>query len=620
MARLERKPNRRPRRKKPPESQPINDLLRRKKRGDKMFATRVKNKVGPVQSKKRPAELLSHPTKQINVDGQPGMESLKGLLGIEISFDHLYILEKKLRSGSFGTVWTTKHRLTNDEFAVKVIDRTKLKLKDDQAVHREVEVMRELTTSMSHELFIGLVDFFETPEKFYVVLELARGGDVFDRLAQRSVYTEQDARILGTNLVNAIATMHQLNFVHRDLKPENLLLVEKDNDSCIKVADFGFAKQIQPNEFLTTRCGTPAFVAPEILIGSPYRTTVDMWSCGVILYLLLGGYPPFQGENHKALFRKIRAADYVFHDKYWEHISIHIKQLIAQMLTVDPHSRITAKEALSQNPWLTPVESDSEESIRSYNSTMLTSTLTQLKKFNARRKLKGAMSAVVFATSAKFWDSGTISFMPRETTTIKSQSIKSTKSKFGFFGSKAKGKTLLTGGKSGKTFRDIYHLNTTLRKGTFATIWSGNEIGTGVPHAFKVVQREKLTPKDDAAVMNEVAILQSLRHPHIVPLTDFFEERDYFYMVMEMMDGGDVFDRIVQRTHYSEKNARDLAIALLNAVKYIHERGVAHRDLKPQNLLLARRDDDSYIKVADFGFAKRVHTPKSLTTRCGTPT
>ena len=97
-----------------------------------------------------------------------------------------------------------------------------------------------------------------------------------------------------------------------------------------------------------------------------------MWSCGVILYLLLGGYPPYQGENHKALFRKIRAADYVFHDKYCEHISIHIKQLIAQMSTVDPHSRITAKEALSQNPCLIPLESDSED-----NSTVLTSTLTQ---------------------------------------------------------------------------------------------------------------------------------------------------------------------------------------------------------------------------------------------------
>ena len=138
------------------------------------------------------------------------------------------------------------------------------------------------------------------------------------------------------------------------------------------------------------------------------------------------------------------------------------------------------------------------------------------------------MSAMIFATSDKFWDSETISFMPRESTTIRSQSMKSTKSKFAIFESKAKGKTLLTGGKSGKTFRDIYHLNSPLRKGTFATIWSGNEIGTGVPHAFKVVHREKLTPKDDAAVMNEVAMLQSLRHPHIVPLTNFLENEIIF--------------------------------------------------------------------------------------------
>jgi len=464
------------------------------------------------------------------------------------------------------------------------------------------------------------VDFYETPKTFYVVLELARGGDVFDRLSKRTVYTEQDARKLGCNLVTAISTMHQLNIVHRDLKPENLLLVETKNDSFIKLADFGFSKKIPSSDYLTTRCGTPAFVAPEILIGSPYRTTVDMWSCGVILYLLLGGYPPFQGENHKALFRKIRAADYVFHDKYWEHISIHAKQLIAQMLTVDPQSRITAQHAMVNHPWLTDNESD-VDSLDMYSSTDLSTTLDQIRKFNARRKLKGVMQAVTYATSAKFWNSDTVSFMTRDTTAIQSQAFSavSTKQKIADKFGKTKGR-ILTGGKAGKTFRDIYQLDSKLRKGIFATVWSGKHITSGVPKAIKVIHRAKLTPKDDAAVMNEVAILQSLRHAHIVPLHDFFEERDYFYMVMEMMDGGDVFDRIVQRTHYTEKNARDLCIALLNAVLYIHQRGVAHRDLKPQNLLLARRDDDSYIKVADFGFAKRVHTPKSLTTRCGTPT
>ena len=143
-----------------------------------------------------------------------------------------------------------------------------------------------------------------------MVLELARGGDVFDRIAKRKSYSEMDARKLVRNLLDAVSHMHNCCFCHRDLKPENLLLLDKEDDvNGLKIADFGFATKCLHNEKLKTRCGTPAFVAPEILIGTDYNMAVDVWSCGVIVFILLGGYPPFKDPDRKILFRKIRAAD-----------------------------------------------------------------------------------------------------------------------------------------------------------------------------------------------------------------------------------------------------------------------------------------------------------------------
>mmetsp|Transcript_34634 Transcript_34634/g.69966 ORF Transcript_34634/g.69966 Transcript_34634/m.69966 type:complete len:781 (-) Transcript_34634:3058-5400(-) len=533
--------------------------------------------------------------------------SLEAMLGLEIGFANLYTLNQKLNSGSFASVWVCTHKITASQFAVKVIDRPKLKPKDDAAVYREVSILKSLSGSYDDGI-INLIDFFETPVTFHLILELARGGDVFDRLSKRTVYTEKFARDLARRLLDAVRYIHSYGIVHRDLKPENLLLVDEINDTNIKLGDFGFAKRLADSPGgLRTRCGTPAFVAPEILLGIPYGSAVDMWSCGVILYLLLGGYPPFQAENSKALFRKIRAADYVFHDKYWENVSIEAKQLIASLLQVDPSVRYDASAAL-RSRWMSI---DDEE----LSDSDLSGSLSQMRKFNARRKLKGAMHAVNWAVHAKFWDEEKISFSTKSTLTG-SGGDKSAESAIEGWSKKSK----LSGVKVGKTFKDLYVLEDKIRAGSFATIWKARHKESGHVWAVKVVKRKDLKPKDDAQFLQEVAILQSLRHKNIVALNDLFEEKDYFYLVMELLNGGDVFDRIVEKNHYTELDARNLARELLSAVAYMHDRGVAHRDLKPQNLLLVSKDDDADIKVADFGFAKRVHVPNSLMTRCGTPT
>jgi len=174
-------------------------------------------------------------------------------------------------------------------------------------------------------------------------------------------------------------------------------------------------------------------------------------------------------------------------------------------------------------------------------------------------------------------------------------------------------------GLKGKTFREIYQLNARLKSGSFATVCRGTHRASGKKVAIKCVLRKDLPPNDDAAIYDEVSIMSSLTHPHIVPLIDFFEEKDCYFLVMELMSGGDLFDRIGKKKTYSEEDARDLAVKMLKAMSYCHSHKIAHCDMKPKNLLLMSEDNHSYIKLADFGFAARCHTEKCLTKQCGTP-
>lgn len=515
-------------------------------------------------------------------------------------FDDNYILDKRLRSGSYGVVYTTRHKVTNEEYAVKVIDRTKLKKRDDDAMFREVEILRDLQAIPN---IVGLIDFYLESQTFYVVQVYAQGGDVFDRLAKRVSYTEKDARDLGIVLLKTMKDMHRRKICHRDLKPENLLLKDQGDDAGILLADFGFAKYV-PEGGLKTRCGTPAFVAPEILVGEPYDTQADMWSVGCLLYMLIGGYPPFQDETHRGLFRKIRAADFTFHDVYWANVSVHAKQLIAKLLTVDPKLRLNADNSLL-TAWLQVQEE--QLSVRD-----LSGSIDEIKKFSAKRKLKSAMHAVMWGVHSAFRTdkvSDLMQMADKKDEENKSLSLVDIKLE-----QHAARFNLGRAHKHG--FDELYELGPKIHRGSFAVVKECRHREWDEKYAVKIIKRDKRT---DEAVLHEVAIMNQLDHPHIVKVVDFFEEEEFYYIVMELMAGGDVFDRIISMNQYTEADARDLAKILLEAVNYMHQAGIAHRDLKPQNLLLRSKNDNATIKVADFGFSRKVHTPKSLSNRCGTP-
>lgn len=298
------------------------------------------------------------------------------------SFESEYTLGKELGSGAYAVVYECTSKANGRKAAVKVVERSKLTVEDDEALKEEVAILR----NMKHDHIVQLFDFYQDRQKYYLVLEICLGGELFDRIVEKKSYNEKEARDLVRVLFDALHYCHQAQVVHRDLKPENLLLEDGRDDANIKLADFGFAQRIYTPNSLTTQCGTPGYVAPEILKGIPYGEKVDVWSAGVITYILLGGYPPFYDENQGRMFRKIKRGEFKFHSPMWDNVSPEAKDLIKKLLVVDPSQRLTAADAL-KHAWV--LTNDDVLQKRD-----LTNTVEEMKRFNAKRKFRGAVAAV----------------------------------------------------------------------------------------------------------------------------------------------------------------------------------------------------------------------------------
>lgn len=286
-----------------------------------------------------------------------------------------YLLDENhvLGKGNFSIVYLGEHLESHTRVAIKKIVKLGVKNKPEM-LKNEVDILKKL----EHPYIIKLYDIFETETELYLVMELVTGGELFDRIVEREQYSESDAKAVMRQLLSAIKYFHELGVVHRDLKPENLLLENERDDTNIKVTDFGLSRiflERDAPEMMKTACGTPGYVAPEVLDCKGYDKEVDMWSAGVILYILLCGYPPFFSETEPELFELIMKVKYEFHPKYWGHISDDAKDLISRLLLKDPKKRLTAVQAL-EHPWFkgekensrSPMHPEMRESLKKHNS------------------------------------------------------------------------------------------------------------------------------------------------------------------------------------------------------------------------------------------------------------
>ncbi|XP_055518057.1 calcium/calmodulin-dependent protein kinase type II subunit alpha isoform X24 [Leucoraja erinacea] len=300
--------------------------------------------------------------------------------------DEFQICEE-LGKGAFSTVRRCVKLSTGQEYAAKMINTKKLPARDHQKLEREARICRLL----KHSNIVRLHDSISEEGYHYLVFDLVTGGELFEDIVAREYYSEADASHCIHQILDSVSHIHHHDIVHRDLKPENLLLASKCKGAAVKLADFGLAIEVQGEQQAWFGfAGTPGYLSPEVLRKEAYGKPVDIWACGVILYILLVGYPPFWDEDQQKLYQQIKAGAYDFPSPEWDTVTPEAKNLINQMLTINPAKRITATEAL-KHPWVCQ---------RSTVASMMhrQETVECLKKFNARRKLKGAILTTMLAT------------------------------------------------------------------------------------------------------------------------------------------------------------------------------------------------------------------------------
>lgn len=287
-----------------------------------------------------------------------------------------YIFGKTLGAGSFGVVRQARCISTGENVAVKILLKKALKGNDVhlQMLYDELSILQQL----DHPNIVKFKDWFESKDKFYIVTQLATGGELFDRILEKGKFSEADAIRIIKQILEGVQYLHNKNIVHRDLKPENVLYLDKSEDSQLVIGDFGIAKELKnDNDLIHKAAGSMGYVAPEVLTSSGHGKPCDIWSIGVITYTLLCGYSPFLAESVDGFIEECTSGEYpvVFHQPYWNSISKTAKEFILWSLTINPKKRPTATDLLN-DIWITSSECSTKD------------LLPQIRKgFDASKKL-----------------------------------------------------------------------------------------------------------------------------------------------------------------------------------------------------------------------------------------
>jgi len=260
-----------------------------------------------------------------------------------------YLTQHLLGSGNFAQVRLGFNAVTGDKYAVKIINKSKFiqKPKFHENLVMEITILKKL----NHPGIVRIHDVIDTSTNVYIFLEFVNGGELFQRISNKGNLDEKTAKLFFHQILQAVLYLHENNIIHRDLKPENLLLDTKDEGTFVKITDFGLAKIVGEESFMKTLCGTPNYIAPEVLSQSKYDKAVDCWSLGVILYAMLAGSLPFSEDDKKTLFSQIKKGQLTFPEEEWKSVSANAKSLIRGLINIRPKERLTVKQAL-EHPWL----------------------------------------------------------------------------------------------------------------------------------------------------------------------------------------------------------------------------------------------------------------------------
>ena len=322
------------------------------------------NQQSPL-SKRKKKESKIQITKSLFIQYKEGL--------IEKDYD---ILET-VGSGAFATVKKVVHKLTNQTRALKIIKKSEEE--DQKNLIREVNILSKLV----HPNIMQIFEYYEDETFFYIITEYCAGGELFNELIKKGSFKEIEASFIMKQIFSAVSYIHSNNIVHRDLKPENILLDTEEGKNIIKIIDWGTARYFDKNKKMNRISGTPYYIAPEVIMGN-YDEKCDIWSCGVIMYILLCGYAPFNGETDEKIFEKIKLGKYTFPKKEWDYVSSEAKDLIKHLLEYNPKKRYSANDVLKHH-WM--IKGNINVKI---DKSFVLHSLVNMKKFHAERKLQQA--------------------------------------------------------------------------------------------------------------------------------------------------------------------------------------------------------------------------------------
>ncbi|OQR82906.1 calcium/calmodulin dependent protein kinase [Achlya hypogyna] len=443
---------------------------------------------------------------------------------------------------------------TGQHYVVKFYEKELMTFDDEIDLNRQVDVLKRL----DHLDVERLHHYYAESDHYCLMTDVAAGGDLFERIvAKDDGYSERDARALIQRLLSAVAHCHARGVVHRNIKPESILLRSTENDIDMVLTHFNLATVDDGN--LTTVCGSFDYVAPEVIANlkrvKAYGPGVDIWSIGVLTYVLLSGYLPFFGSDQSSLFASIARGAFVFDSPYWDAVTDDAKGIIAAMLAVDPATRPSAA-ALLDHAWF---------KAEHVAATPLTAAKDELRRVLLKRKFRAVVRTVKAAMTL-------------------SRLVQSTS-------------------RPDSGFHAQYELDGRVGVDGHGTLHLGTTKDSGSPVHVVVYNPATLSEAAIAVVRDHVERLRRLDHPHTPKVLDVFkaEPDGLEYVVLEAILGDQLFDRIVEKDCYSEAEARALVRSLLDAVVHCHAAGVTHSNLKPETIVLTKPDDDAWLVLTNFG-------------------
>ncbi|TRY90313.1 hypothetical protein DNTS_018616 [Danionella cerebrum] len=518
--------------------------------------------------------------------------------GFEKADPSQFELLKVLGQGSYGKVFLVRKIKGSDTgqlYAMKVLKKATLKVRD--RVRSKME--RDILAEVNHPFIVKLHYAFQTEGKLYLILDFLRGGDLFTRLSKEVMFTEEDVKFYLAELALALDHLHSLGIIYRDLKPENILL---DEEGHIKITDFGLSKEAIDNDKRAySFCGTIEYMAPEVVNRRGHTQSADWWSFGVLMFEMLTGSLPFQGKDRKetmALILKAKLGMPQF-------LSPEVQSLLRALFKRNPSNRLGAGP-------------DGVEEIKRH---IFFATIDWNKLY--RREIKPPFKPAVGRPEDTFhFDPEFTSRTPTDSPGVPpSANAHQLFRGFSFIATNLDEEQPLTEIKQTSVnpivqqlhgnnihFTDGYELKEDIGIGAYSICKRCVHRITSVEYAVKIIERAKKNPSEEIEIL-----LRYGQHPNIITLKDVYDDGKFVYLVMELMRGGELLDRILRQKCFSEREASAVLCTITKTVEYLHSQGVVHRDLKPSNILYVDETGDSEsIRICDFGFAKQLRAENGL--------